>query len=226
MRGSRTPRARPPHPLIKGGGAYSSSKLCNVLTPRGLAAQPDTTVRHSSVIAYDPGHTPGTRLMRNGNFITNFLWKHWRRLCASYRVARTLPKPRTRLSPKLALGQIRSPSGRIYGALRSGIITWPDPSEMARPDDAREALWLDSSALVGLAVTGKYSRPQARRMSSRCSPICRKSDTPSTTEANLGAPGARVRLGQDPFEVGSVSPRYQLLEQSEHTPLLHWEEWF
>jgi hypothetical protein len=29
---------------------------------------------------------------------------------------------------KLALGQIRPPSGRIYASLRSGIITWPDPS--------------------------------------------------------------------------------------------------
>jgi hypothetical protein len=51
---------------------------------------------------------------------------------------------------KLALGQIRPPSGRIYAALRSGIITWPDPSELARRDDVRDALWRDSGAFVGL----------------------------------------------------------------------------
>ena len=51
---------------------------------------------------------------------------------------------------KLALGQIRPPSGRIYAALRDGIITWPDPSELARRDDVRDALWRDSGALVGL----------------------------------------------------------------------------
>src|SRR5271165_3587680 len=101
---------RDPHPLIAGGRTYSSSKLCNVLTARALAAHPDTTVRRLTIIAYDPGHTPA----------------------------------------KLALGQIRPPSGRIYAALRSGIITWPDPSELARRDDVRDALWRDSGALVGL----------------------------------------------------------------------------
>ena len=51
---------------------------------------------------------------------------------------------------KLALGQIQPPPDRIYAALRSGTITWPDPSELARRDDVRDALWRDSGALVGL----------------------------------------------------------------------------
>ena len=49
---------RDPHPLIAGGRTYSSSKLCNVLTARALAAHPDTTARRLTIIAYDPGHTP------------------------------------------------------------------------------------------------------------------------------------------------------------------------
>jgi hypothetical protein len=39
---------RDPHPLIAGGRTYSSSKLCNVLTARALAAHADTTARRLS----------------------------------------------------------------------------------------------------------------------------------------------------------------------------------
>jgi NAD(P)-dependent dehydrogenase (short-subunit alcohol dehydrogenase family) len=141
---------RDPNPLIAGGRTYSSSKLCNVLTARALAVHPDTTTRRLVIIAYDPGHTPGTGLVRNGNFVINFLWK---RLAPALRLmlsGSNTPEAAGHTLAKLALGQIRAPSGRIYAALRRGIITWPDPSELARRDDVGDALWRDSSALVGL----------------------------------------------------------------------------
>ena len=141
---------RDPHPLIAGGRTYSSSKLCNVLTARALAAHPDTTVRRLTIIAYDPGHTPGTGLVRNENFVINFLWKPLAPALRLMLRGSNTPEAAGHALAKLALGQIRPPSGRIYAALRSGIITWPDPSELARRDDVRDALWRDSGALVGL----------------------------------------------------------------------------
>jgi hypothetical protein len=49
----------------------------------------------------------------------------------------------------LALGTIRSPDGRVYAALRRGLLTWPPFSELARRDDLMIALWRDSARLVG-----------------------------------------------------------------------------
>ena len=140
---------RDPHSLIAGGRPYSSSKLCNVLTARALAAHPDTTARGLTIIAYDPGHTPGTGLVRNENFVVNFLWKTLAPPLRLMLPGSNTPEAAGHFLAKVALGQIRPPSGRVYAALRSGIITWPDPSELARSDDARDALWRDSGALVG-----------------------------------------------------------------------------
>lgn len=141
-------RDRPPQ--TAGGRAYSSSKLCNLLTVRALAAQPEAQARQFTVIAYDPGPTPGTGLVRGAPFLTRIVW-------------RLLGTPLRALVPQLnsreaagsalanlALGKARPPAGRVYAALRRGQITWPDPSELARRNDVMEALWQDSAALVGL----------------------------------------------------------------------------
>jgi NAD(P)-dependent dehydrogenase (short-subunit alcohol dehydrogenase family) len=137
-------------PFVAGQRAYSSSKLCNVLTARALAAHPDNTARRLTIVAYDPGHTPGTDLVRNENSAINFVW---RTLAPALRLmlrGSNTPEAAGECLAKLALGRIRPPSGRIYAALRSGVITWPDPSKLALKDDIRDALWRDSSALVGL----------------------------------------------------------------------------
>lgn len=115
---------------------------------------PDTTARRLSAIAYDPGHTPGTDLVRNENFAIKFLWKS---LAPALRLTlrgSNTPEAAGECLAKLALGQTRPPSGRIYAALRSGTITWPEPSELALRDDLRDALWRDSSVLVGLSSAG------------------------------------------------------------------------
>jgi NAD(P)-dependent dehydrogenase (short-subunit alcohol dehydrogenase family) len=53
-------------PAAAAGRAYPSSKLCNILTARAFAARPEILARGIGVIAFDPGPTPGTGLMRNG----------------------------------------------------------------------------------------------------------------------------------------------------------------
>ena len=136
-------------PLIAGGRPYSSSKLCNVLTARALAAHPDTAARGLTIIAYDPGHTPGTGLVRNENFVINFLWKTLAPALRLMLRGSNTPEAAGRFLAKLAPRPDPPPSGRIYAALRNGIITWPEPSELARRDDVRDALWRDSGSLVG-----------------------------------------------------------------------------
>jgi NAD(P)-dependent dehydrogenase (short-subunit alcohol dehydrogenase family) len=58
--------------FLAGFRAYSSSKLCNLLTARALAASKEAQARHISVVAYNPGFTPGTSLWR--------VWPWWARL--------------------------------------------------------------------------------------------------------------------------------------------------
>jgi hypothetical protein len=122
-----------------------------VLTARALAARPEAQARQFTVIAYDPGPTPGTGLVRNSNVAVRLAWQ-------------MLGTPLRFLIPRfnsrevaggtlaaLALGKIHPPTGRIYAALRRERITWPDPSELARRDDLMDALWRDSAVLIGLA---------------------------------------------------------------------------
>jgi NAD(P)-dependent dehydrogenase (short-subunit alcohol dehydrogenase family) len=52
-------------PGVAARRAYTASKLCNVLTARALAAAPEARVREIAGIAYCPGQTPGTGLVRN-----------------------------------------------------------------------------------------------------------------------------------------------------------------
>jgi len=141
---------RDPRPRIAGGRAYSSSKLCNVLTARALAARPDAQARRMTIIAYNPGPVPGTRLVRESGFAINFIWQF-----IGPALVPLVPNLNSRQAAgialaDLALGKTRLPAGRIYASLRRGRLTWPDPSELARRDDLMEALWRDSASLIGL----------------------------------------------------------------------------
>lgn len=138
-------------PQIDAGRAYSSSKLCNILTARFLISLSVIQVNHIKILAYDPGPTPGTGLVRNTKCIVRMAWK-----ILSFPVIRVfMPRFNSRSSSgdtlaKLALGKIQIPAGHFYAALRKGKITWPLPSELALNDHAMELLWKDSGQLVGL----------------------------------------------------------------------------
>jgi NAD(P)-dependent dehydrogenase (short-subunit alcohol dehydrogenase family) len=134
--------------FIAGFRAYSSSKLCNLLTARTLAVSKEAQARHISVVAYNPGFTPGTSLWR--------VWPWWARLLMNIGEwvrpmmgINTLVQAGDALA-ELALGQIVAPPGRIYASLVKSKLTWPDPSELARRDEVMEGLWRDSAEMVGL----------------------------------------------------------------------------
>ncbi|MBF6302913.1 SDR family NAD(P)-dependent oxidoreductase [Nocardia amamiensis] len=136
-------------PGTAGRRAYASSKLCNILTARALAAQPEARQRDLVVVAYDPGPTPGTGLMRNGPWALRLAW-------AALEPLRSLvPRFNGRVATgtvlaDIVLGAIKPPSGRVYASFQRSHLGWPDPSQLAMSDDAMHALWRDSAALTGI----------------------------------------------------------------------------
>lgn len=151
-----TPLPPPDHAdaalLARPGGnpqrAYTSSKLCNVLTARALASQPDAHRKSWRVIAFDPGPTPGTGLSRNMNPALRLVW----RILASPagRLIPGLTSPERAGTVLAALATTEPVGGSGYASVVRGELTWPEPSPLARSDEARDALWRDSAALTGL----------------------------------------------------------------------------
>jgi NAD(P)-dependent dehydrogenase (short-subunit alcohol dehydrogenase family) len=136
--------------FMAGFRAYSASKLCNLLTARALAESPEAKSRQFWVVAYNPGFTPGTSLQRAWPLPVRMLM-----------TAIGLVRPILRLNTtaqagsilaELTLGEIDPPNGRIYASLIKRRLTWPEPSDLARRDDLMNALWSDSSRLVGLST--------------------------------------------------------------------------
>jgi NAD(P)-dependent dehydrogenase (short-subunit alcohol dehydrogenase family) len=141
---------RDKNPIVAGGRAYASSKLCNILTARALARLPEVVTRGITVVAYDPGATPGTRLVRNGPLLYRIVWN-----APLFVVRLVIPQISTladagRALAELGSGTQRPPESRIYASLRGGKILWPDPSILARSDEAMKDLWQDSASMVGL----------------------------------------------------------------------------
>ena len=141
-----------------GARAYAASKLCDLLTARALAARDDINTRHIRVIAYNPGLTVGTSLGRAS--------PAWMRALISSAPARGMlrfvslfksafypgtPERAGEVLAALALGRVTPPPGHIYASLVRGKLTFPDPSELAQSDEARDRLWRESAAMVGLA---------------------------------------------------------------------------
>lgn len=133
--------------------AYSSSKLCTILTVRYLAATAEANQNNWQCIAYDPGPTPGTGLLQKGTIFMRMAWQVF-----------TIPFLRKRILPKsnsikdagvtlasLALGKIKVPEGKVYVALRAGGITFPPVSKMAQNNSLMEELWEQSGQLLNNA---------------------------------------------------------------------------
>jgi NAD(P)-dependent dehydrogenase (short-subunit alcohol dehydrogenase family) len=134
--------------FIPGFRAYSSSKLCDLLTARAFEASTEAQTNGIRVVAYNPGLTPDTSLYR--------AWPWWAKLMmASASLVRplaginTIEQAGTAIAD-LALGPIVPPTGRIYASLVKGKLTWPDPSELAQSDTAMKGLWVESAYMVGL----------------------------------------------------------------------------
>jgi NAD(P)-dependent dehydrogenase (short-subunit alcohol dehydrogenase family) len=148
------------HPSKAGSGgmrAYAASKLCDLLTARSFAALESVKARNIHVIAYNPGLTGGTSL---GNpspsmrFLMLNVARPISRVVSIFKPAFYVGTPERagEALAELVSGKVSPPAGRVYASLVKGKLTFPDPSELARSDEARDRLWRESASMVGLPV--------------------------------------------------------------------------
>jgi NAD(P)-dependent dehydrogenase (short-subunit alcohol dehydrogenase family) len=145
--------ARDPHldrrPGTAGLRAYSSSKLCNVMTAQALARYPDVVGRRLHVFAYDPGLTPGTGLVRYAPLLVRkLIWPFFSFIQPFSSRMHSIADSGRGLAD-LSDGTVSSETG-VYCSLRRGKPTWPSPSTVAQDDRACARLWRDSAAMVEL----------------------------------------------------------------------------
>lgn len=136
-------------PFLRGFRAYSTSKLCNVLTACALAVSSHTQQHRIRVVAYNPGFTPGTGLGRGMSLLMRLVTKVVAPIVSPFARIITIAQADETLAA-IAMGQIIPPQGRIYASLVRRKLTWPDPSKMALRDDLRDELWRDSAILAGI----------------------------------------------------------------------------
>jgi NAD(P)-dependent dehydrogenase (short-subunit alcohol dehydrogenase family) len=158
------PRKLDPRELARGRAglagmrAYPASKLCNLLTARAFAALDEAKERRIEVIGYNPGLTLGTNLGRSGSRRTSQPWRPGVFLRALLWVLGRFndalhggtPERAGEALAQLSLGTVRLPAGRIYASVVKGEITFPNPSALARSDEARDGLWRESAEMVSL----------------------------------------------------------------------------
>jgi NAD(P)-dependent dehydrogenase (short-subunit alcohol dehydrogenase family) len=145
----RDPR-RERKPGVAGRQAYTASKLCNVLTARALAAVPEARARQITGIAYCPGQTPGTGLVRGMPPPLRAMWQLFGGPLGVLIPQFNSREAAGRALADLALGTTRPPADKYYAKLRRNVLTWGEPSQLARRDDIMYALWRDSAELAGL----------------------------------------------------------------------------
>jgi NAD(P)-dependent dehydrogenase (short-subunit alcohol dehydrogenase family) len=129
--------------------AYATSKLCNLLTARALASSALAHERGLRVIAFNPGLTPGTQLIRNQPLAFRLFFSVIVTIMSPFQRMNTLAGG-GHLLANLALGQVVSPAGRLYASQVKRRLMWPDISELASDDVVMAKLWSDSATLVGL----------------------------------------------------------------------------
>jgi NAD(P)-dependent dehydrogenase (short-subunit alcohol dehydrogenase family) len=131
--------------------SYSASKLCNILTVRYLLTLPEVKNKNITVIAYNPGPTPGTGLARNSPLVVRIIWwflglRFFQWILPHFNNRRNAGK----ILAEISLGKITAPLYKFYASIHKGLITWTMPSELAQNDHVMEELWKESAVLVGL----------------------------------------------------------------------------
>ena len=134
-----------------GRRAYSTSKLCNVLTARALAAHLAQDRPDIMVAAFDPGFTPGTGLARDYPGPLGFVFRRLMPLVMRGGERVSTPANSGRLLAEMAAAPEYQTSRGAYFAVRGTRLIETPPSTLARDDTVAEALWRDSAPMVGLA---------------------------------------------------------------------------
>ncbi len=128
--------------------AYSTSKLCNIMTAREAA------LRFSGLttMSFDPGYVPHTGLARDN--------PKWIATLISYILPHMMAREKSSTIPRsgqfladLATSTLYAQCRGEYWAVRGPALINVEPSTLARDAIASAKLWDDSAALVGLTGT-------------------------------------------------------------------------
>jgi protochlorophyllide reductase len=131
-----------------GRRAYSSSKLCNVMTARTLARRLAAERPDVAVAALDPGFTPGTGLARDYPAPISFVFRRVLPLVVRGERVST-PQRSGAFLADLAVTPEYAGARGDYFSVRGQSLKRVDPSVYARDDAAGERLWVESEALIG-----------------------------------------------------------------------------
>lgn len=131
-----------------GRRAYSTSKLCNLMTIRELAIRA-TDRTDLTLLAFDPGFCPGTGLARDYNPVLSAIFRHVMPLVVR---GPGISDPVTsgRALAGLATDGPFAGGRGIYWSMHHKQPVERAPSVLARDAAACAKLWEDSAALVGL----------------------------------------------------------------------------
>jgi len=132
--------------------AYPASKLCDLLTARSFAALAKIQPPHITAIAYNPGLTLGTGLNRDAPRVLRILMPVILLPLSIFKpqFRSGTPERAGEALAQLTLGEINPPADRVYASLVRGKLTFPNPSVLAQSNEARDMLWRESAAMVGL----------------------------------------------------------------------------
>jgi NAD(P)-dependent dehydrogenase (short-subunit alcohol dehydrogenase family) len=146
-----TDPARDENPSKAGRRAYSSSKLCNVMTVRELAVRTATKRPDLSILAVDPAFVPGTGLARNYPTMMNWAFRNVLPLLVRGE-GTSKPKISGKLLADLVLSEAHAKARGEYWSVRNHQLKLVDPSVIARDGAACAKLWDDSAAMVGVGA--------------------------------------------------------------------------
>ena len=140
----RDPTAETSHRKA-GFRAYSTSKLCNIMTAREAAKR----LPNISAMSFDPGYVPHTKLGRDNPkwiaTLASYILPHLMKADRSSTIARS-----GQFLADLVMSSRYSECHGDYWAVRGPDMVKIEPSILARDDAASAKLWDDSAALVGV----------------------------------------------------------------------------
>ena len=136
--------------MVRGQRAYSTSKLANVMTARELALRTEAARPDLTIIAYDPGFTPGTGLARDYPGPSGLIFRFLLPLLVKRTDRVSTPQNSGRLLAELATDPgYAGLRGRYMAVRRQEVVDVP-PSAVAHDAELAETLWDNSAGLVGL----------------------------------------------------------------------------
>jgi NAD(P)-dependent dehydrogenase (short-subunit alcohol dehydrogenase family) len=136
--------------IVRGQRAYSTSKLANVMTARELAHRTDGAHPDLTIIAFDPGFTPGTGLARDYPGPSGLIFRFLLPLLVKRTDRVSTPQNSGRLLAELVTDPAHAGLRGRYMAVRRQAVLDAPPSAVAHDAELAERLWDNSAGLVGL----------------------------------------------------------------------------